>query len=145
MCGKDGRSLSKEEGNAAIQIQSHRLETNQWGVTMVQTGRDSKVTTWNPRKPPNRRSCFLFRIKSYEKLSALRRGDAFKGGNALVQELELPYAFPQPSVLNDALDPPDHSKNAYSRDVLKGILISLAAVFVKDSARLVACSAKACI
>ena len=67
------------------------------------------------------------------------------GGNALVPELELPYAFSQPSVLNDALDPPDHFKNAYSRDVLKGILISLAAVFVKASARLVACSAKACI
>ena len=57
----------------------------------------------------------------------------------------LSVRVPQPSVLNDALDPPDHSKNAYSRDVLKGILISLAAVFVKASARLVACSAKACI
>ena len=52
---------------------------------------------------------------------------------------------PQPPVSRDALDPPDQSKNAYSRDVLKGILISLAAVFVKASARLIACSAKACI
>jgi hypothetical protein len=39
-------------------------------VTTVQSHRDSKVMTWNPRKPPNQRSCFLFRIEDYEKLSA---------------------------------------------------------------------------
>ena len=58
----------------------------------------------------------------------------------------LPSAFP-PAICFERRprSAPDHSKNAYSRDVLKGILISLAAVFVKNSARLVACSAKACI
>ena len=38
----------------------------------MQPHRDSKVTTWNPRNPPNQRSCFLFRIDGYEKLSASR-------------------------------------------------------------------------
>jgi len=70
MGGRDARSVSKEKGNAAIQIQSHRLATNQWRVTMVQTRRDSKIMTRNRRKPPNQRSCSLFRIEGYEKLSA---------------------------------------------------------------------------
>ena len=90
------------------------------------------------RKPLNQRCCFLFRVDGYEKVSAaLRLGDA---ETLLVfgASVGVGNAF-------DALDPPDHSKNAYSRDVLKGILTSLAAVFVKASARLVACSAKACI
>ena len=66
-----------------------------------------------------------------------------------VEALPKPCLFVEPPFESgnafDALDPPDHSKNAYSRDVLKDFLTSLAAVFVKDSARLVACSAKVCI
>ena len=95
----------------------------------------------------------LFRIKGYEKLSPStprrRRSHCLLlWSMSLSKERVCPptrmtVRVPPPSVLNDALDPPDHSKNAYSRDVLKGILISLAAVFVKASARLVACSAKA--
>ena len=34
----------------------------------MQSRRDSKVITWNPRKPPNQRSCFLFQIEDYGKL-----------------------------------------------------------------------------
>jgi hypothetical protein len=76
MCGRDARSLSKEKGNAAIYIQALRLVTNQWRVTTLQSHRDSKVMTWNRRKPLNQRSCFLFRIEGYGRCRHVRRGDA---------------------------------------------------------------------
>jgi hypothetical protein len=137
VCGKNARFLSKEKGDAASQIRYLRLAPNHWVVATMQHPRGGKIMTSKRRKLPNRRSCFLFRIEGYDELLA---SEAMP--KPLLVDVEPPVQGGYPF---DALDAPDQSKNAYPRDVLKGILTSLAAVFVKASARLVARSAKACI
>ena len=53
MCGRDARSLSKRKPSAATQIKYLQLAANHWMVATMQSRRDSKVMTWNRRKPPN--------------------------------------------------------------------------------------------
>jgi hypothetical protein len=65
-CGRGARSVSKEN-NATI---CSCLAPNHRVVATMQHPRDGKIMTSKRRKLPNRRSCFLFRIEGYEKVSA---------------------------------------------------------------------------
>jgi hypothetical protein len=69
---KNARSLSKEKGDAAIQIKCLRLAPNHWALATMQHPRGGKIMTSKRRKLPNQRSCFLFRIEGY---GSCRRGD----------------------------------------------------------------------
>jgi hypothetical protein len=75
MCGRNTQSLSGRKPSAATQINYIQLAANRCVATTVQFHRDSKIKimTWNPRKPPNQRSCFLFRIEGYEWFGKLFR------------------------------------------------------------------------
>jgi hypothetical protein len=65
MGGRNARSVSKEKGNAAIQIKCLCMAHSRWVVATMQHPRGGKIMTSKRRKPPNQRSCFLFRIEGY--------------------------------------------------------------------------------
>ena len=54
------------------QIQPLRMAPNHWLVATLQSRRDKKVMTSDPRRSPDQRSCFLFRIEELREAVGIR-------------------------------------------------------------------------